>query len=508
MGLWLHRPQDKDVICALATPPGEGALALIRLSGKGAFEISRKLCPFLPKKIKSHYIYFGTFLHPENRKALDEVLVFCFEKGRSFTGEESVEISCHGGLFLSSLILDAFVAAGARLAERGEFSYRSFMNGKMDLIQAESVLDIIQSRSPKAHRQAVRGLKGGVSDWLKVLEKKLLKLLSHLEASIDFSDQEIELLSITQQKFLLEEIRQEVKSGIKGFHQGRINREGFSVILLGAPNAGKSSLFNHLIQEDKAIITQYPGTTRDILSARFLLNQREFCLKDTAGFRKNPDPVEKKGIEKVSEEIGNSELCLFLVESALPLREKCFFGLEKLDADKTFIVFSKSDQLSSTKKELFLKEVYSYLDKKNIAVDSLVFTEDFTKVFKKEKTKEGFLKKSRKVKSGIETNQAGKNFWWISSHTGKGIESLKQIFYKKSERESGEIFLSTPRQGEALKKISIFLSQASELLNKEASPELTAFELQSALFALYELLGKEYNEEVIRQIFKEFCLGK
>lgn len=472
------RPQDQDTICALATSPGQGALSLLRLSGSRAFEIARKCCPFLPEKIESHRIYFGTFLYPENGETLDEVLIFCFEEGHSFTGEESIEISCHGGLYLSSVILDALIVAGARMAERGEFSYRAFMNGRMDLLQAESILDLIQSRSPKAHMQAIRGLKGELSEHLSGLEKKLLKLLSHLEASIDFSDQEIELFSVKKQKGLLMEIRQEVKEIIKGFQQGRINLEGFSIILLGAPNAGKSSLFNYLIQEDKAIVTEHPGTTRDILSARILFSQREFCLKDTAGFRKNPDAVEKKGIEKISKELSHSDLCLFLLESALPLQSESFFGLEQLDVDKTIVVFSKSDKLSSSERKIFLEQI-AWLCREKGMEKSLSFL---------------ILDKKRNL--------------WLSSHTGEGVEDLKRIFFKESEKDSGEIFLSTPRQKEALEKVSGSLEQADRLLGKNSSPEFIAFELQSALSFLYTLLGKEYSEEVIKQIFKEFCLGK
>ena len=514
--LFLPEKREGDIICALATPPGESALALIRLSGKGSFDLGRRLCPFLPEKILSHYIYFGALLHPESRKILDEVLVFCFEEGRSFTGEESLEISCHGSRYLSSVIVEALVSAGARPAERGEFSYRAFMNGRMDLVQAESVLELIQSRSPKACEQALRGLRGKLSDHLKALEKKLLKLLSHLEASIDFSDQEIEPFSTKQQQYLLKEIKQDVIQGLKGFHQGRINREGFSIVLLGATNAGKSSLFNCLIQEDKAIVTEYPGTTRDILSARLLFNQREFCLKDTAGFREKPDPVEKKGIQKVSEEIQRSDLCLFLVESALPLKKERFFGLETQNRDKTIVVFSKADQLSSLERKVFLKELCSY-EKKEIrsSKQALCLKKDTAKKrnkdypYKKDRESPptGGEKALRNFFSGTDKG-AGREILWLSSRTGEGMEKLKQLFFKKSERESGEIFLSTSRQFSALKKIKYFLDQAEKLLNEEASPELSAYELQSALSVLYTLLGREYNEEVIKQVFKEFCLGK
>ncbi len=496
--------QDEDTICALSTPPGESALALVRLSGKKAFEISKKVCPFLPQKIQSHRIYFGTFLHPETAEALDEVLVFCFEEGRSFTGEESVEISCHGGSYISSVILESLLTAGARPAEKGEFSYRSFMNGKMDLLQAENVLHLIQSRSPKGHEQALKGLKGQLSGQLKSLETKILRLLSHQEASIDFSDQEIEPFSVSRQKEFLKEIKQEVEETLKGFQQGRINREGFCVLLLGAPNAGKSSLFNYLVQDDKAIVTEYPGTTRDILSARILLNHREFCLKDSAGFRKNPDPVEEKGIQKTLEEIDRSDLCLFLLESVLPLNEESFFGLEKSDPEKTFVVFSKSDRLPLSERQPFLQAVRACMRKRQgLSEDS-----GNTRAFLQIRGGELFDESGNKNKPFLEEKKSGENILWLSAFTGEGMETLNRLLHKNSEKSVGEIFLSTPRQFAALDKIKNFLTQAEKLLNKHASPEFTAFELQSALSVLYELLGREYNEEVIQQIFKEFCIGK
>jgi len=480
----------EDIICALATPPGEGALSIIRVSGKGSFKLSRKLCPFLPQKIISHRIYFGTLLQPKTKKILDEALVFCFKKGRSFTGEESVEFSLHGGGFTSSLVLDTLIEIGARLAKRGEFSYRAFMNGKIDLLQAENILHLIQSRSPKAHSQALRGLKGQMSKHLKSLEKKLLLLLSHLEASIDFSDQNIEPFSIKEQNQLLTDIKKEVIDLLNGFEQGRINREGFSVILIGAPNAGKSSLFNHLIKEDKAIVTKTSGTTRDILSARFLLHQREIFLKDSAGLRKTPNLIEKKGIEKTSKELKNSDLVLFLIECGSPIKEQSFFYLDKLDKEKTIVAFSKADLLKPEDRKHFLKEILSVLKKKSLTIKPKTF---FLQDYKKSKFK----------------NLSENDFLWLSSFSKEGVKKeLKKTLLECSEKEKGEIFISSIRQYKNIKEIKKYILEAKKLLNKQSFPELIAFELQSALFSLYQLLGKEYNEEVIKQIFEEFCLGK
>ena len=483
-----------DTICALATSPGAGALSLIRISGPQSFHIVRQLCPSLKlKKLKSHQIYYSSLVNPKSGKHLDSVLVFCFKHGHSFTGEESIELSCHGGDMVSSSILKTLTLMGARIAERGEFSWRAFMNGKMDLTQAESVLQLIQSKTPRAQDQALRGLKGEVSHHLKKLEKKLLTLLSHLEAGIDFSDQEIDLFSLKEQKALLKEIKTEILKGIEGFKQAEIDQKGFSIVLLGAPNAGKSSLFNCLSREEKAIVTSLAGTTRDVLSAYLLWNGRSFCLKDTAGFRKNPNIIEQKGIKKAEESAKEADLCLFLVESTLPLKEGAFFGLKNLDPEKTQIVFSKSDQFSPAKKVKFLKEVLNFLDKKKLGRfknSLLIFTDKA--LSSKKKTKPSPLPL----------------YGWLSSQTGDGTEELKKFFIATSEKYSDEIWVSTPRGFAGLKKVLKFLDKAEKLLEQEASLEFIAFELKSALLVLYHLLGKEYNEEIIKEVFKEFCIGK
>ncbi len=469
------RPQDKDTICALATPLGRSALAVIRVSGSQALKISQKLCPFLSQPslpCVSHRLRLGSLINPTTKAFVDEVLVSYFKKGRSFTGEETVEIFCHGSVLISSLILEFLVHQGARMSERGEFSYRAFMNGKIDLIQAESILNLIHSRSKKAHTQALRGMKGVLSEWLKEIEQDLLVLISHIEAGIDFSDQVDSLIDVEKQKQILKKIKNRVQRGLKKVHQGQINQNGFVVVLLGATNAGKSSLFNQLIQEKQAIVTSQPGTTRDVLSSRIIWGEREFCLKDTAGLRKNPGEIEKQGIKKALEESQKADLNLFLIEGHSFLKRGAFVGFNQLDRDKTIFVFSKSDLLSEKDKKSFTKSFYA-----------------------SEEYKKGFLKNPLAT-------------IWVSSLTGHGVDHLKKLIYQKSEEYSGDDFFSTIRQMKGLQQINQFLTQAEQLLQKQDSLDLVAFELQSALKKLYELLGKEYNEEILKEVFKNFCIGK
>ena len=340
----LLRPEDQDTICALATPPGTGAIAVIRISGKEALKRARKLVPFLPHKPLSHHLYFGRALCPEKKETLDEVLFSYFQQGKSFTGEESLEISCHGSPFLVSRILRVLEKTGIRSAKPGEFSYRAFLNGKRDLIQVESVLNLIHSRSPCGQAQALKGLSGELSEQFQDLEQKLVRMLSHLEASLDFSEEDIDPFSEQEQNQVLKTLREQVFQWLQRFEQSRRGREGTTVVLSGAPNAGKSSLFNSLVDQNQAIVSSQAGTTRDILSARRLWGQTEVLFKDTAGLTDSSSPVERQGIKKAFQEIKTSDLKLFLVESQWPLPSSAFFGMEDTgDFQNGMGVFSKAD---------------------------------------------------------------------------------------------------------------------------------------------------------------------
>ena len=482
------RPQDEDTICALATPPGEGALALVRVSGSQAAYVVQRICPFLKQKqLKSHCVYFGVLKDPFKKRDVDEVLVTYFEKGKSFTGEESLEISCHGGSFLSSLILHLLVKAGARIADRGEFSYRAFILGRIDLVQAESILSLIQSRTPKTHDQALKALQGQVSNYLKKLETDLLRLISHLEASIDFSEQNIQAFSFQDLKQLFLQISEDIHKILEGCAEASINQEGFCVTLSGAPNAGKSSLFNYLLKSEKAIVTKQAGTTRDVLTGRILLNQIEFCIKDMAGLRKCFSSVEREGIQRAYKEVRAGNLNLFLIDSGSAFCLKNIFGLDKHQVEKLVIVFSKADKLDESKRSAVFKKVKSYLKSHNLLIKK------FSNL-KQLDSQPGKVKQIPQI--------------WLSSKTGEGIRELKKIICKKAEGNHQDIFLISIRQQMHLEKMSEFLKKAKKLFLQKASNELIILELESALVCLYNILGKEYSDEVIQNIFKEFCIGK
>ncbi len=463
------RPKDHDTICAQATPPGVGALALVRISGPKALKICKSLLPFFPSRPLSHHLYFGTALYPQNKKPIDEVLVSFFQKGKSFTGEESLEISCHGGEWIVAQIIEGLLWQGCRMAEPGEFSYRAFIHGNIDLLQAESILDLIQSQTPLSHRQALKSLKGSLSLKVKKMEEKLTRLLAHLEASLDFSEEDIQPFSLSEQKKQIKEMKEQALQWVKSFKQGEMIRKGFCVVFSGAPNAGKSSLFNDLIEEDRVITSSQAGTTRDVVSARWVLHQREFCFKDTAGFGKKTTGLQAQATKKTLQAVESADLNVFLVESRWPLKTDSFFQIKKVCARPPFLlVFSKADLLSSRKRDLFLKGLRKFIP-------------------------------SQDIKSPL----------WLSLKTREGVKVLKEKILDISKNtQTHQSVLFTSRQMEKMKKIHTCFHRAFSLAGRFPASELIACELKEALRELYELSGKEYGEEVITKVFQEFCIGK
>lgn len=458
---------DESTICAVITAPGVGAVSIIRVSGPRTLEIVGPLCPFLPKKPESHKIYYGWF--QQDTQKIDEVLVSFFAEGRSFTTEESVEISCHGGVHNSQKILQVLIDNGARLAKPGEFTFRSFMNGRIDLVQAEAVLEMIQSNSEGSRKLAQRQLEGATSKALLNLRDKITWVLANLEADIDFAQEDIQVASPAVIEDRLNEVIKTIREMLSTYQNGRTIKDGWNVVLVGEPNVGKSSLFNALVGEERAIVSPIAGTTRDYIEAGFFIEGQKINLIDTAGLRDSSDLIEQMGVERSKARSREADLLLWVIDSNQKLDDlmtnapPIIIDRLKSEPEKVFLIMNKADLLNNEEK----------------AIKTAFF--------------EGF----------------SHDFGLLSAQTKEGFTQLKEWIHSFVANSSLEgVVLTNTRHFEGLKSCKESLVKSLALVLKGSSPEFIAQELHASLHSLYEVLGETYDDEVMDRVFKEFCLGK
>lgn len=456
-----------ETICAQITPQGQSGIAVIRLSGAKSLAITQKLCSFLPSQPESHRVYYG-FLKDSNGQNIDEVLVTYFARGRSFTGDESIEISCHGGFSSSHRILSELASLGARPAERGEFTFRAFYNGKMDLVQAEGVLSIIQSQTEKSREVAIEQIRGKLSGKIATIEDDLILILAQLEASIDFSTEDIEPYSLDQMMGLIQKTRNSIQGLVDSYKSGKILKEGVRVLIAGPTNAGKSSLYNYLVGEHKAIVTDIAGTTRDILETSIILDGIQVRLTDSAGIRETSDVVEKMGISKSLQAIQESDLIIYLLDSQNPDHDYSSI-LDNLD--KTIFVANKMD----------LAEHSADTQKK---VREILFR------------KAGYSKE--------------KTIHFVSVNKDMKIQPLIDEIKKVclSSHHQNDNLITQFRHFDHLSKALKTMDSALIQVKKQGSYDLIAQDIQMSLKEVLTLLGKELDEQVLDKVFSQFCLGK
>lgn len=447
-----------DTIAAVATPPGEGGVAIIRISGPEAIDVAQKIFSGNIQRYKTHTAHFGRICDLAGN-FIDEVLLLLLRNPKSYTGEDTVEIQCHGGSIVTRKVLDAVIQAGARAAQPGEFTFKAFMNGKIDLAQAEAVQSLICAKNDLALNAAEHQLQGKLSEKILSFQRSLLDIAAILEAWVDFPEEGLEFASMEEVCTQIVEVMGEIEKLKETFHEGRKIHEGVSLCLVGCPNVGKSSLMNLLLGKERAIVTDIAGTTRDILEDDLLLNGLHFRLIDTAGIRETSEVIEREGIKRTEQALENADLILLVLDASRDLTEQDQILLAKVPVERTLLVWNKID----------------------IVERDLKFIEGFAQVS-------------------------------ISAKQGLGIEKLKesidQILWNRGVPSKEEVVITQSRHKESLVRCVESLRAVLDGLWNDASPELITDDIKQALKELGKIIGLDLTEDVLSAIFSKFCIGK
>ena len=455
----------EDTIAAIATPAGEGGVGIVRLSGPDAERIATALFVRSGGKngrLKSHMLHYGTIRDPKSDKIFDQVLLTIMRKPRSYTGEDVAEVHCHGGVFVVHRILGLVLSQGARHAEPGEFTKRAFLNGRLDLAQAEAVFDLVAARTEKGVDLALSQIKGGLSNWIGDLRQQLLDILAQVEAAIDFPEEEIELLERPALMVKIDALRGKMRAITDTYEWGRLFREGATVCICGRPNVGKSSLFNALLGEERVIVTPIPGTTRDVIEESINLDGLPVLLWDTAGIRDASDEVERIGVNLTREYLEKSEAVIVVLDGSTSLSEE----------DKIF--------LSSATKKIGVIAINKIDLEQRVDCDQL-----------------------REI-------AGDKKIVAVSASQGQGIQELKKSLREiilHTEIEPA-VVLTNLRHKSALLCGEQALADAGLALDTAQAPELVAVALQQARESLEEVIGVVLNGDILELIFSKFCIGK
>ena len=462
-----------DTIAAIATGLTESGVGIIRISGPESYDIISRIFRSkngsMPKLQESHRVHYGFIVHQDvsRETILDEVLVLNMKAPRSYTGEDTIEIDCHGGILMMKRILDVVLKSGARLAEPGEFTKRAFLNGRMDLTEAEAVIEVINAKNDRALKASVAQLKGSVSRRISQCRKILLEDTAYIEAALDDPEHiDLDGFSEKLEKDVLQ-VKEELTGLIESAENGRILREGIKTVILGKPNAGKSSLLNVLLGEDRAIVTDIAGTTRDTLQESLNLRGVTLNVIDTAGIRNTDDAVERIGVERALHEAKEADLVIYVVDASVKLDSSDHQIIDFISKEKkkTIVLLNKND-LEQEVEENLMKQLLP----DTAAVISI----------------------SVKQEKGIKTLE----------------KTIEELFYQGSVHYNDEVYISSARQKQALIRADEALKQVLTSVECGMSEDFFSIDLMNAYTELGFILGEEVDEDLVNEIFSRFCMGK
>ncbi len=454
---FIHRHyQPGETIAAISTPPGEGGISIIRISGHRAIEVASRLFSGDPSSYLTHTVHYGSVSDSAGNR-LDDALLLVMRAPKSYTGEDTIELQCHGGMIASKKVLEATLAAGARAAMPGEFTFKAFMNGKIDLAQAEAVQQLIGAKNEQAFAVAGKQLEGALSKKIESFQRALIHWAAICEAWVDFPEEGLEFTTQEEIEEGLKNILNEMTHLVNTFEEGRRCTEGISLCIVGSPNAGKSSLMNALLNQDRAIVTPIAGTTRDLLHEELTIGGLHFTLTDTAGIRETEESIEREGIRRTKEAIKTADLILLVLDGTEEMREGELFPL--LPQEKTIALCNKADH-------------------PHYSLCQTPFPHTLS----------------------------------ISAKEGTGLEELKKVIersiWQNGVPPRGELLVTSLRHKESLLEAIAALQSTIKGLCENVSPEFLIVDLRACLTALGRIIGNNISEAILSSIFSQFCIGK